>query len=109
MTLKQLLLASLKMKPSRHIEREGSLHQTSTEYLQKFETMKKSHKIKCLETAQKLVDRLLGHNAPPENMPALKYGREMEAVEKQKYLRTVLPENQEKLEMKIFNPPSFLV
>ncbi len=53
----------------------------------KVETMKKSHKIKCLETAQKLVDSLLGHNAPPKNMPALKYGREMEEVAKQKYLK----------------------
>lgn len=35
----------------------------------KVETMKKSHKINCSETAQKLVDSLLGHNAPPENMP----------------------------------------
>ena len=30
---------------------------------------------------------MVGHSAPPENMPALKYGREMEAVAKQKYLR----------------------
>ena len=30
---------------------------------------------------------MLGHSAPPENMPGLKYGREMEAVAKQKYLK----------------------
>lgn len=32
-------------------------------------------------SAQKLVEDLLGNNFPPENLPALKYGRDMIAKE----------------------------
>ena len=38
-------------------------------------------------SAEKLVDSLLGCNKPPENLPALKYGRNMEGTAKEKYLK----------------------
>jgi hypothetical protein len=37
-------------------------------------------------TAEKLVESLLGSNKPPENLPSLKYGRNMESTAKERYL-----------------------
>lgn len=37
-------------------------------------------------SAQKLVDDLLGNNSPPENLPVLKYGRDMKMIAKQMYI-----------------------
>ena len=51
--------------------------------------MKKSDKnIICSGTkAQNLIDSLLGHSAQTENLPSLRYGREMEVVAQQEYLK----------------------
>lgn len=38
-------------------------------------------------SAQKLVEDLLGNNSPPENLPALKYGRNMEMIAKEVYIK----------------------
>ena len=53
----------------------------------KVETIKKSDKNKDSDTRfQNLVDNLLGRSPPPENLPALEYGRKMKTVAKQKYI-----------------------
>ncbi|KAK3755143.1 hypothetical protein QZH41_020564 [Actinostola sp. cb2023] len=71
--------------PAWHTQRKGRI--TASNFY------KVKTKVETLKTpgnnanAHKLVDSLLGHSAPPENVPALKYGREMEQVAKNAYIK----------------------
>ena len=39
------------------------------------------------KSADKLVDRLLGKAKPPTNLPALKYGRDMEPIAVEEFIK----------------------
>ena len=67
-----------------HLHRRGKI--TASNFYKvytKVETMKGANGSSC--SAQKLVEDLLGNNSPPENLPALKYGRDMEMIAKEVY------------------------
>ena len=69
-----------------HRHRKGRL--TASNFYRvytKVETIKSTEAY--AHSADKLVDSLLGCNKPPENLPALKYGRNMEGTAKEKYLK----------------------
>ena len=49
--------------------------------------MRKSLENSIHVSAQKLIDTLMGYNAPPEGLLALKYGRNMEDIAKERYIK----------------------
>ena len=67
-----------------HRQREGRITASSFyRVFTKVESMKASKE----NSADKLVDSLLGKAKPPTNSPALKYGRDMESIAVDKYFK----------------------
>lgn len=69
-----------------HLHRSGKI--TASNFYKvytKVETTKGANGSNC--SGQKLVEDLLRNNSPPENLPALKYGRDMEMIAKEIYIK----------------------
>ena len=67
-----------------HQQREGRI--TASNFYRVF-TKVESMKVSEDNSADKLVDSLLGKAKPPTNLPALKYGREMELIAVKEFIR----------------------
>ena len=69
-----------------HQQREGRIHVTASNFYRVFakvESMKASKE----NSADKLADSLLGKAKPPTNLPALKYGRDMEPIAVEEFIK----------------------
>ena len=67
-----------------HQQREGRI--TASNFYRVF-TKVESMKVSGESSAKKLVDSLLGKAKPPANLPALKYGRDMEPIAVEEFIK----------------------